>query len=133
MPSVDQIAYDRPAYVIGVAASGAANTCNMVLTVKNANGRPTGPTVFDLWLSDSATTMLDTAFTASGTVGGTNDGVTGQDMVVHKAKKSICVRALANGTYGLTIVDTVKNLFVICAQIDGVSKAILTLVTANYG
>jgi hypothetical protein len=132
MVEVTQREFDRPSYATATVATDGANATLVTITAKNANGRPT-PVIMDLWLSDTATGSLLTAVTASGAVQGKNNGVTGTDLVVHVAKKALCVMTLAAGTYQLSITDTAKTAFKIFVQIDGVRSLVASLVTASYG
>jgi hypothetical protein len=132
MVEVTQREFDRPSYATAAVATDGANATLVTITAKNANGRPT-PVIMDLWLSDTTTGSLLTAVTASGAVQGKNNGVTGTDLVVHVAKKALCVMTLAAGTYQLSITDTAKTAFKVFVQIDGVRSLVATLATASYG
>jgi hypothetical protein len=133
MPDVTQREFDRPFYVSGVVATDGTNATLVTITVRNANGRAVGPVIMDIYLSDLATGGLLTATTASGAVAGKTNGTTGTDLVVHVAKKALCVLTLAAGTYQLSITDTAKTAFKIFAQVDGIPSLVATLSAASYG
>jgi hypothetical protein len=133
MVDVVQREMDKASYCTAAVATDGTNATLVTLTARNANGKGVGPTVLDIWLSDSATGVGLTATTASGAVAGKTNGTTGTDLVVHVAKKGLCIQTLGNGTYQLSITDTAKTAFKVCYQLDGVSAVVTTLATASYG
>ncbi len=48
-------------------------------------------------------------------------------------KQSLLVMTLANGTFVLSITDSAKSLFKICAMVDGRTFVVATLAAASYG
>lgn len=129
-----QWAYNRPHYFTAVVATDGANATKVTITVRTATGAPVvTPKMFDLWLSDNASTFNVTATTASGAVQGKTDGTTGKDIVTYISKKALKVQTVAAGTYVLSITDTAKTAFKVCGEIDGVPYLIATLATASYG
>lgn len=130
---IEQRQIDQPAYATAVVAAGASTVSEITLTVRNANGKPVGPVMLDLYLSDSAAGAGLTAVTASGAVACKTAGTLGTDIAVHVAKKALRVQTLANGNYTLSITDSAKSPFKVCAQIDDVAQVVATLATASYG
>lgn len=128
-----QWAYDRPHTVSASVATDGSNIALVTLTVRNAPGKPVGPKILTVWLSDSATGLGVTATAASGTVTDKTAGTTGQILSILIAKKAWIVQCIANGTYQLQITDSAKTAFKVCAQIDEVVYVPLTLATGNYG
>lgn len=118
-------------------AAGAANVCNVTITVKD-NTDPTGVALASsravlVWLSDATTGIGVTATTASGTVTAT----TGTDMVDLTAKKVKIIQTNASGVIVLAITDTAKTLFKVCAtplgSPHGAYQVSTALITGNYG
>ena len=119
---------------IGFApAAGAANVCDVVMTVKDKAGRTIkGPHELDIWLSDAATGLGITGTTASGTV--TAKSASGTVLTALTAKKHIRAQTLATGLFTLEITDTAKTTFYVCAKIDGLPVQVSAiLATGNYG
>lgn len=86
---------------------------------------------FDLWLSDATTGAGLTATTASGAVAA---GASGADIATLTSKKALRVQSNASGVYILSITDTAKTAFKVCAQMpDGEVIVGATLATASYG
>jgi hypothetical protein len=115
-------------------AAGAANVCEVTLQVKKADGTAaTGPFNLDVWLSDAATGVGLTATTASGAVAA--KASSGTDLGTLTTKKALRVQTLANGSYILSITDTSKTGFYVCAAVPGTGKPSVSsqLVTGNYG
>ena len=133
MPDSAQWAYDRPHNVTAVAATDGTNATLVTLTLRNALGRKVGPKSFLLWLSDSASGVGLTATTASGAVGDKTAGTTGQVFGTLTTKKAFLVQNLADGTYQLSITDSAKTAFKVCAEIDSVVYVVKTLATGDYG
>jgi hypothetical protein len=130
---INAVASGQPATVAISAAAGAANVCNVTITVKDAAGNSmTVPCLLTVWLSDAATGAGLTATSASGTVQA--KAASGQDMGTLTAKKALIVQTKANGTYILEITDTGKTGFYPCVQIGGKKPTIgAQLVAGNYG
>lgn len=123
----------QPALATISAAAGATNVCEVTVTIKDGTGTAvTGPVVFDLLLSDSATGAGLTATTASGAVAA--KASSGTDLSTLVSKKALKVQSKADGTYILSITDSSKTGFYPVVQIPGL-KAIVgsQLVTGNYG
>lgn len=115
-------------------AAGASNVCEVTITVKDAAGSTIAAVHnLDIWLSDAATGAGLTATTASGAVAAKS--ASGTDLGTLTAKKALRVQTLATGVYILSITDTAKTGFYICAALPSAGKAIVSqqLVTANYG
>jgi hypothetical protein len=115
-------------------AQGAANVCEVTVQAVDYFGHALAQvTNFDLWLSDAATGAGLTALTASGAVAA--KAASGTDLVVYTAKKALRVQTDATGKYILSITDTVKNLFKVCAAIpdSGTTVVGATLTAGNYG
>jgi len=120
------------AVTIGTPVAASANVTEMAITVVDGAGTAiAGVFNLDVWLSDSADGAGLTATTASGAVAvKTSSGV---DLSVMVAKKATRVQTLATGIYTLSITDTAKTAFKVCAQC-GVAKATpRTLSTLDYG
>lgn len=120
------------AVTIGTPVAPSANVTEIAITVVDGAGTAiAGVFNLDVWLSDSADGAGLTATTASGAVAAkTSSGV---DLSVMVAKKATRVQTLATGIYTLSITDTAKTAFKVCAQC-GVAKATpRTLTTADYG
>jgi hypothetical protein len=134
MTDVTQRLFDKPAYATAVVATDGTNATKVTITIRNANGKPMAqPTNFDLYLSDSAVGQGLTATTASGAVGAKTAGTTGTDLSAYVAKKALYVQSLADGTYVLSITDTVKTAFKVCVGLDELPAVVATLATASYG
>jgi hypothetical protein len=123
-----------PANITFTPAAGTTNVCEVTVTVRDARGNAiAGVFNFDLWLSDAATGAGLTATSASGAVAAKSSS--GTDLSVFSPKKAIRVQTLATGVYVLSITDTAKTGFRVCAQVPGLDKTVVSaaLVTANYG
>lgn len=116
------------------ASAGAANVCNVAISLKDANGALdlTGQP-FKVWLSDSAAGLGLTATTASGTVRAKS--ASGYDLATLTTKKALLVQPLATGIYTLEITDTAKTLFYVVVQNEYTGQTFVSarLITANYG
>lgn len=122
----------RPYTVVFAPAAGAANVCEVTCTVKDYAGNTVAEAVvFDLWLSDATSGAGLTATTASGAVAA--KAASGTDFAVLTTKKATRVQTLATGVYILSITDTAKTLFKVCAQIDGKTIVSTALTAAQYG
>lgn len=123
-----------PASISFSAAAGTANQSLITITVKDGGGTAiANPFVLYIWLSDAATGAGLTAVTASGAVGVNTGG--GADFGTLTSKKSLVSQTLATGVYTLSITDTGKTGFYVCAQLIGSGTAQVSsqLVAGNYG
>lgn len=122
----------RPFSVSMTAAPSTANVTLVTMHVKDYFGvNVAGPVNMDIWLSDATTGAGLTATTASGAVAA---GASGTDFAVLTTKKAIRVQTNASGVYILSITDTAKTAFKVCAQLGGKKAAVgVTLATASYG
>jgi hypothetical protein len=125
------IAQERPALRVGAtAAPGASTVCNVSVVVARVDGKP-APFNANLWLSDAASGAGLSAVTASGTIiAGASGLIMGTDIV---AKKMFRIQTTLAGLFILAITDAARTPFVVCAEIEGRSYALITLATANYG
>ena len=123
-----------PADITFAAAAGAANVCEVTITVKDAAGA-TIADVFNLtiWLSDAATGAGLTGTSASGTVQAKS--ASGADLGTLTAKKALVVQTLATGIYILEITDTAKTGFYPCAALPSTGATVVgtQLVSGDYG
>ena len=133
MVDVDQRKFDQCSDVTGVVAAGAANVSEITMTARNANGRPIGGAIFDLFLSDSAAGIGYSATTASGAVTVKTPGTLGNVLFTRLAKFALIVQTNAAGVFTLSITDTAKTAFKVCVVVDGVTMVCKTLATASYG
>lgn len=115
------------------AAAGAANVCEITMTLKNAQGQTiAGALPLLFWLSDAATGAGLTATTASGAV--TAKASNGIDMGVVTTKKAFHFQPLATGIGIVSITDTAKTAFYPCVQLPNGKLVVGTvLATGNYG
>lgn len=132
MGDISQRDFDKPFGAVASVATDGANKTLVTITVQNANGAALPHSVCDLYLSDDADGLGVTAVTASGAVGDKTAGTTGTVLAILTTKKVLRVKAIANGTYQLSITDTAKTAFYIFVIIDGVPRRVATLVTASY-
>lgn len=117
-----------------VAAAGSSNVCEVTITAKDGDGNTVADVVnFDLWLSDAATGAGLTATTASGAV--TAKTSSGAVIGTLTSKMALRAQTLATGVFILSITDTSKTAFVVCAQAPANGKTIVgvTLAAGNYG
>jgi hypothetical protein len=131
---LQQAGVNLPASISFAIAAGGANVSEVTVTVKDAAGAAIAePFNFDLWLSDAATGEGLTGTTASGAVAA--KAASGTDLAVLTAKKAIRVQCKATGVYVLSITDTAKTGFYVCAQVPGLGRTNVSaqLVTASYG
>lgn len=115
-------------------AAAGANVTEVTLQAVDYFGKAIAKVVnFDLWLSDAATGAGLTATTASGAVAA--KASSGTDFATLTAKKALRVQTKADGSYILSITDTAKTAFKVCAQVpdSGVTIVGVTLATGNYG
>jgi len=116
------------------AAAADANETNVTLTVVDNDGNTLAePWILDVWLSDASTGVGLTGTTASGAVEAETNG--GTVLVAMTAKKALRVQTLATGKFVLTITDTAKTGFFVCATVPGSGRTAVSdqLVTADYG
>jgi hypothetical protein len=115
-------------------AQGASNVCLVTVQLKDATGTAIARrTPLRIYLSDAATGAGVTATTASGAVA---VGASGTDIVDLTSKKVKDVMTDASGVYILSITDTAKTGFYVCAAVMGASggvKVSSQLVAGNYG
>ncbi len=116
-------------------ATNGANVCEVTITAKDASGATLARAdQFIVWLSDSAVGTGLTATTASGAVAAKTSN--GTDFAVLTTKKAILVQSLATGVYVLSITDSAKTAFYVCASTIGqadVPSVSAVLATGNYG
>lgn len=131
----------EPDQVTITAAVGATNVTLVSIQAKNNEGENndgrfganTGTQMGTVWLSDLSNGAGLTATTASGTVGA---GASGTSMGALTASKALRFLTNTAGLFILSITDTAKTAFYVCAQLDKghrVSPQIALLTTANYG
>lgn len=123
-----------PESVSFTPAAGAANVCDVVLQVIDADGNAlAGVFHLDVYLSDAATGVGLTGTSASGTV--TAKTSAGAVVGTYLAKKALRVQTLATGAFTLEITDTSKTAFYPCAIVPVTGKVVVgtVLATANYG
>lgn len=115
-------------------APGASNIATVQLTAVDGNGAvEAGVPPFLLWLSDAATGAGLTATTASGAVAVVS--TFGADFADLTAKKLKLVQPNVSGVYKLSITDTAKTGFYICALNPYTGQVVPSrqLLTADYG
>jgi len=124
---------NMPAQISFAVAAGGANVSEMTIVVKDAVGNPvTRMHNLLLWLSDAATGAGATATTTSGAVAA--KAASGTDLVVLTAKKVYLAQTLVSGVYIMSITDTAKTGFYVCAQLGDLPLAVSAqLVAGNYG
>lgn len=120
------------AVTIGTPVAPSANVTEIPITVVDGAGTAIAGTFnLDVWLSDSTDGAGLTATTASGAVAvKTSSGV---DLSTMVSKKALRVQTLATGIYTLSITDTAKTAFKVCAQCGHAKATPRTLQTADYG
>jgi len=115
-------------------AANGSNVCEVLIALKDSLGvAVAGVFALDVYLSDDPAGAGLTATTASGAVTAATSGGTELNAMV--AKKAFRVLTKADGTYKLSITDSAKTAFVVCAQLPSFGKvnASAALVTGNYG
>lgn len=124
---------NQPHKVSLAAAAGGSNVSEITVTVTDNKGVAIAAVFnLDIWLSDDADGQGLTGTSASGAVQA--KAASGTDLQVYSAKKAIRVQTLKTGVYTLSITDTGKTAFKVCAQIPGTARpSIITLATGNYG
>ena len=122
----------RPFSVTMTVATDGSNKTKVTCQLVDIEGTSVSKVMnFDLWLSDAATGAGFTATTASGAVAA---GTSGTDIATLTSKKALRVQSNASGVYILSITDTAKTAFKVCAQMpDGEVIVGATLATASYG
>lgn len=116
----------------GSATAGAENVTEVTITVTDENGVAVAKVHnLDVWLSDDADGAGLTATSASGTVAAKASN--GVDLQVYSAKKAFRVQTKKTGVYVLSITDSAKTAFKVCATLNGTAKVLMTLATADYG
>ena len=123
-----------PQTVSMAAAAGGSNVTEVTMTVKDGAGNALARVFnLDVWLSDATTGEGLTATTASGAVAAKS--ASGTDLATLVSKKALRVQTLATGIYVLSITDTAKTAFKVCAQVPGLGKTVVgvTLAAGNYG
>jgi hypothetical protein len=105
-------------YITITPASAAANVCNVLFQVVDAEGNAVSETFhMDVYLSDSAVGDGLTSTSASGTTAAVS--TYGTVLVAMTAKKALRVQTNASGQFKLAITDTSKTAFYPCATIPG--------------
>jgi len=133
-PSNNPIGAGQPYTVTMTAAAGTTNVTEVTMTVVDWEGNTcAAPWVMNIWLSDATTGAGLTATTASGAVAA--KASSGADFGTLTSKKALMVQTLATGVYILSITDTAKTAFKVCASVPGSERTVvgITLATANYG
>ena len=122
----------RPFSITMAVATDGSNKTKVTCQLVDIEGTSISKVMnFDLWLSDAATGAGLTATTASGAVAA---GASGADIGTLTSKKALRVQTNASGVYILSITDTAKTAFKVCAQMsDGEVIVGATLATASYG
>lgn len=124
---------NMPATATLSPAAGASNVCLVTITVKDAAGVAMAASQsIEVWLSDAATGIGLTGTTASGAVAA---GAAGTDMFTYTSKKHLKVQTSATGVYILSITDSAKTGFYVCAKLPGRGNTQVSaqLVSDNYG
>lgn len=114
-------------------AAGAANISLVSIQLLDATGANLAqPINMDVWLSDAATGAGLTATTASGAVAA---GASGAVFGTLTSKMALRVQTTAAGLFILSITDTAKTGFYVCAQVPGSGFTFVSaqLITGNYG
>jgi predicted RecA/RadA family phage recombinase len=114
------------------AAAGSANVTEVTVTVKDAAGNTVAAVHhMDLYLSDDVDGEGLTGTTASGAVAA--KASSGTDLATLVSKKALRVQTKKTGVYVLSITDSAKTAFKVCAFVGGKVVVGLTLATGNYG
>ena len=123
----------QPLKVTFSPAAGSANVDLTTIQVTDGAGNNlTYPIEMTVYLSDSSAGTGITATTASGAVAA---GASGTDLGDLTSKKVKVVQTDATGKYILSITDTGKTSFYVCAYVGAQAKPFVSaqLVAANYG
>jgi|GEM_PF-3462377 len=124
----------EPYTVAMEAADGGLNITEVTMTVQDYFGKTlAGVFNMEIWLSDATTGAGLTATTASGAVAAKTSS--GADLAVLTTKKALLVQTLATGLYTLSITDTAKTAFKVCARVPGKAATVvgITLASGDYG
>lgn len=120
-------------FLITNGPGASANIANVLFQISDNGGIAVPDSaIFDIWLSDAASGIGQTATTATGGFAAvTSDGVIWQTIT---ASKAIRVQANAAGLFGLAITDTAKTGFFPVAQnpFSGLVTVGAQLTTASY-
>ena len=114
--------------------AGTSNICEVTIQARDAAGvAMTRAVIFLLYLSDATTGIGLTGTAASGAV--TAKAASGTDFGPTTAKKALIAQSKADGTFILSITDTAKAGYYVCAvPLRGGSPSVSAqLITANYG
>lgn len=124
----------EPDQVSITPAASTANVCLVTIQAKNNEGENYAAILnMTVWLSDAATGAGLTGTTASGAVAA---GASGVDLSALVSKKALSVQTNTSGVYILSITDTSKTAFYVCAKLEAgrkVAPQTKLLATANYG
>lgn len=125
---------DLPASFTFTPEAGASNVSEVTIQAKDAAGVNMARAVIMLvYLSDADTGIGLTGTTASGAV--TAKAASGTDFGATTAKKAFLAQTKADGTFILSITDTAKTGFFVCAVPlrGGAPSVSAALVAGNYG
>ena len=124
----------EPDQVVMTPAASSTAICLVTMQVRNNEGEAYKAVLpLTVWLSDSATGDGVTATTPSGALAAGANGTSLGALTASKALKAITNTL---GVFILSITDTAKTAFYVCARVDGQRKpgiATKLLATANYG
>lgn len=126
----DQRLLDKPASASASVAASTTNISLVTITVRNSWGRVIPYSAIIVYLSDSAVGAANSGTTASGAV---TVGATGALLGTLTTKQTLLMQAGSAGTLILSITDSAKTAFKVCAIIDGLPTVLATLATASYG
>ena len=121
-----------PYAVSFASATDGSNKSKVTLRMVDYEGNNVaGCYLLDIILSDAATGAALTSATASGNVVA---GAKGVDLEAVTAKKHLRVQTDADGIYELSITDTAKTQFYVCAAGAGIPFHVTgRVLTAKYG
>ena len=125
---------DLPKDFTFTPAAGAANVCEVTIQARDAAGvAMTRAVMFLLYLSDASTGVGLTGTAASGAVDVKTSG--GANFGAITAKKALIAQTKTDGTFILSITDTSKTLYYVCAVPfrGGAPSVSARLITGNYG
>ena len=125
---------DLPATFTFTPAAGASNVCEVTIQAKDAAGtNMTRAVLMLVYLSDASTGIGVTGTAASGAV--TAKAASGTDFGPLTAKKVLLAQTKADGTFILSITDSSKTLYYVCAVPlrGGAPSVSAKLITGNYG
>jgi hypothetical protein len=123
---------DNVTFSVAPGTAGSNISIVTLQVVNNEGASISAALPLVLWLSDSAIGAGLTLITASGPV---TVGSTGADFGDLTPKKAKVVQTDATGKYVLSITDTAKSPFFVCALVPrrGSTAISTQLVSANYG